>query len=250
MIAFIGFDAAGLMRNAATSRLFTWEANATWTEIMSTTLTAIDEQPFYSSYMVPWWSAFGDYNGSDFDFMGAVFMWLYCLVAQAILVNLLVAIYADQYTKVLESADAESAKMRLSSIFNYRAVLLAVPPPFNLPLTLYYLFAGEQIGLFRRLVTYIKTGGAAIATPMRVHPVMMAGFGMGGEAAVAKYPMDESVEAKKARRRYIERVNNEENAEGSVLEAVEEMRERQATLEEKIDQIKRDILKALGNKQI
>ena len=35
-----------------------------------------------------------------------------------------------------------------------------------------------------------------------------------------------------------------------VLEAVEEMRERQATLEEKIDQIKRDILKALGNKQI
>ena len=85
---------------------------------------------------------------------------------------------------------------------------------------------------------------------MRVHPVGMAGFGIGGEAAVAKYPMDESVEAKKARRRYIERVNNEENAEGSVLEAVEEMRERQATLEEKIDQIKRDILKALGNKQI
>ena len=158
-------------------------------------------------------AAFGDYNGSDFDFMGAVFMWLYCLVAQVILVNLLVAIYADQYTKVLESADAESAKMRLSSIFNYRAVLLAVPPPFNLPLTLYYLFAGEQIGLFRRLVTYIKTGGAAIATPMRVHPVMMAGFGSGGDAAVAKYPMDESVEAKKARRRYIERVNNEENAE-------------------------------------
>ena len=101
MVAFLGFDAAGLIRDDDHPSLFALNNSAT--------LDDMNGNPFYAAYMVPWWAAYGVFSDSHYDFFGAVFMWIYCLFAQVILVNLLVAIYAKEYDNVLESADVESA---------------------------------------------------------------------------------------------------------------------------------------------
>lgn len=230
MIAFVGFDAAGLMRNEA-AQPFAWGVgNASIATTLADTIGAIDEEPFTASMMVPMWAAFGEFEGDHYDFYGSAFMWLYCLISQVILVNLLVAVYADQYNKISATAESENAWMRYASIFDYRAVKTAVPPPFNAPWTLYHLvlelasrISGARINAMR-----ISRRLSAQVLP---DPTSDDADGDATTAARDAYPVDESAEAKKARQRYVERAERAEQEEKAVLNAIEEVREKQNALE-------------------
>jgi len=176
---------------------------------------------------VPFWASFGLFNDSHYDFFGGLLLLLYCLIAQVILVNLLVAIYADQYSKVLDLADAESAKMRYASIFDYRAVKLTIPPPFNAPWTIAHFV--------RILFTYVRdaVGGG----PLDGDP-SSARRGLFGSARVVpigrkfKFPCNESVDALQARQRYLLLEREEGDNDDSQTAALGEIRDKQTKLED------------------
>lgn len=64
---------------------------------------------------------------------GQPVLFSYSLVASIVMVNLLVAMFADTYAKVARSSQEEFRFQKKYLIFLYQHVVLVVPPPFNLP---------------------------------------------------------------------------------------------------------------------
>ena len=84
--------------------------------------------------------------------LGAVpwLMWFHMLVSSVVMVNLLVAMFEDMYTRVYEQALSEymfeeCARIR---IFRYRYIASTAPPPFNLPWCLFELI-GVNCGFYK-----------------------------------------------------------------------------------------------------
>ena len=69
--------------------------------------------------------------------MAGWLMWTYVLIGSIVLVNLLVAMFADTYNRVKEASEQEYTYMRYKRIFEYRHILLTLPPPFSTPIALF-----------------------------------------------------------------------------------------------------------------
>ncbi len=65
--------------------------------------------------------------------VGDVWMWLYVFISAIVLVNLLIAMMADTYSRVKKNSEIEALAARYRRIFEHRRLMLTVPPPFNLP---------------------------------------------------------------------------------------------------------------------
>ena len=59
------------------------------------------------------------------------------LVSNVVLVNLLVAMFSDTYSRVKGKADVEWYYQAYNRLFMHQKVLHVVPPPLNLPLVIY-----------------------------------------------------------------------------------------------------------------
>ena len=84
-----------------------------------------------------------DWNQS----IGKPMLWLYLVVSNVVLVNLLIAMMGYTFQEVKDQADREWKYGRVRSIIEVNERFCAIPPPINLPLTLYTFmeFWGRKI---------------------------------------------------------------------------------------------------------
>ena len=92
-----------------------------------------------SPFLMPFWAFVGETDLDAVDsnvFLGAPLFFAYQLLCAIVLVNLLIAMLADTYSRIRDASQRESCFLRY--IYGYRFRLLAhsLPPPFNLPLRL------------------------------------------------------------------------------------------------------------------
>ena len=97
--------------------------------------------PWYSStspFMMPFWAVLGAIEVEKFESVryGAPIMWLFTLLATVVLVNLLVAMFADTYTRIKERADVEYRYLRYLYVYLYGHLQHPLPPPLSLPFLL------------------------------------------------------------------------------------------------------------------
>ena len=74
----------------------------------------------------------GSWNGN----VGQTMLWSYLVVSNILLVNLLIAMMGDTFGVIKEMADQEWKFGRLLSVVESTERMSAIPPPFNLPVTL------------------------------------------------------------------------------------------------------------------
>ena len=65
---------------------------------------------------------------------GLPLMWVYVLIANVVLVNMLIAMFAETYTRIKQNAETEYRFQHYLHIFEYQHVVHHLPPPFNAPL--------------------------------------------------------------------------------------------------------------------
>ena len=69
--------------------------------------------------------------------LASVLIWVYCLVGNIVLVNMLIAMFADTYTKIASQSEIEYFFLRSTHLYEYQSsAVLSVPPVLNLPLIL------------------------------------------------------------------------------------------------------------------
>ena len=87
------------------------------------------------------WGAFEPPDNERFSFYADGLTWVYALVMNAGLLNLLVAMFATTYEEVLSNASIEYNFLMFQRVDELHAVLLRTPPPFNLPIVVWELCA-------------------------------------------------------------------------------------------------------------
>ena len=93
------------------------------------------------AFWAPFWVVYGDVNPDAYRSMlesgTGWLIWSYSMVASVILVNLLVAMMADTYARVQAHAEGMYIYQKYIRTFAHRHLHTVVPPPFNLPWTLF-----------------------------------------------------------------------------------------------------------------
>ena len=84
----------------------------------------------------PLWAIFGDPSPENYSWLASILIWVYCLVGNIVLVNLLVAMFADSYTKIASQSEIEYFFLRSTHLYEYQNSVLSMPPVLNLPLIL------------------------------------------------------------------------------------------------------------------
>ena len=89
---------------------------------------------------VPMWGFIGEVGPLDsFDTVADIWMWIFVFVSTVILVNLLVAMFADTYSHTKENSKTEALAARYRRIFEHKRLMTVLPPPLNLPYVLFFL---------------------------------------------------------------------------------------------------------------
>ena len=91
-----------------------------------------------SHFMLPMWAMYGEFGelgelAEDLPWASPL-LWIYTLTSSVVLVNLLVAMFAETYARVLSDAEQEHRYQKAVRIFMHRHAMHDVPPPFNLPI--------------------------------------------------------------------------------------------------------------------
>ena len=95
---------------------------------------------------LPLWAMLGAFEPStvdDFsmDFaVGESLLWMYVMVSNVLLVNLLIAMMGDTFSRIKENADMEWKFARLASGIEYVERVHPIPPPLSLPIMIYNLY--------------------------------------------------------------------------------------------------------------
>ena len=82
----------------------------------------------------PLWSLFGEFDCTRYSWLASIMMWIYMLTGSIVLVNLLVAMFAETFGRVKEQSEMEYVYLRCTRLFEYKHVILAVPPMINAPI--------------------------------------------------------------------------------------------------------------------
>jgi len=89
--------------------------------------------------IMPMWALIGDYDVDEVTEwspkVGQGMIWVFIVVSNILLVNLLIAMMGDTYATIKENSDAEWKIGRLRSVQESVRQMHPVPPPLNLPLT-------------------------------------------------------------------------------------------------------------------
>ena len=84
----------------------------------------------------PFWAMFAEFDLDELSRVpfGLPLMWVYVLIANVVLVNMLIAMFAETYARIKRNAFIEYRYQHYLHIFEYQYVVHAIPPPFNFPL--------------------------------------------------------------------------------------------------------------------
>ena len=104
----------------------------------------LDTYEANAALFAPWWAVYGYLQPQRYDFLTSALVWIYVLIGSIVLVNLLVAMFADTFARVKESSEQEYIYVQAGRLFQYRSVVHPVPPILNAPLVardlIYFLF--------------------------------------------------------------------------------------------------------------
>ena len=111
---------------------------------------SIDSESGSTPLNVPVWAMLGSFNVAEITHwnphVGQPMLWLYVVVSNIILVNLLIAMMGHTFGSIKERADEEWKYGRLQSILEASERMSAIPPPFNLPITAIAFVKSEMLG--------------------------------------------------------------------------------------------------------
>ncbi len=97
------------------------------------------------TFSLPLWSMYAvNVELGAFTWTSASLLFFYMLFANVALVNLLIAMFADSYTRVKQNADVEYAFQTYKTLYSHRHELCPVPPVLNLPFVLWNLVTGRS----------------------------------------------------------------------------------------------------------
>jgi len=86
----------------------------------------------------PVWAMYGELALEEVTetsgLFGEVTLWIYALISNVLLVNLLIAMMGDTYARVKDAADIEWKFGRVNSVLEAIERTYPIPPPFSLPL--------------------------------------------------------------------------------------------------------------------
>jgi hypothetical protein len=104
---------------------------------------ADDGGPELPLLALPLWAMFTDLEPGRFIEIpyALPLMYAYVMLANVVLVNLLIAMFSDTYSRIKKNAEVEYHYQRFLPIFEFNHVVYALPPPLNLPWLLRDLFA-------------------------------------------------------------------------------------------------------------
>jgi len=98
----------------------------------------IEWQSSHSGLFTPLWAIFGYFNPTHYDSLVAILVWTYILIGSVVLVNLLVAMFADTFSRIKKESEEEYIHLKCSRMFFYRHVVPSIPPIINTPNVLYH----------------------------------------------------------------------------------------------------------------
>jgi len=136
----------------------TWFAGLHYTDLMS----APNDDFVHSDgpLAAPLWAMFGAWNANNFKSdaplyynIGALTVFIYTVIANLMLVNLLIAMFSDTYATLSALATDEDAYQKCKALFVQRHIQLTMPPPFNLLLSVWEIF-GHPLTSFR----FVRSG--------------------------------------------------------------------------------------------
>ena len=93
----------------------------------------------------PFWAVFGEFDMTTWGIFPALVLWTYILIGSVSLVNLLVAMFADTFARVKENSEREYVYLKYMRLFEYRNVLLRLPPVLNAPVILLDFFSSVSV---------------------------------------------------------------------------------------------------------
>ena len=87
----------------------------------------------------PFWAMFAEFDLDELAKVpfGLPLMWVYVLIANIVLVNMLIAMFSDTYARIKKNALIEYHFQHYMYIFEYQYVVRTLPAPFNFPLLLW-----------------------------------------------------------------------------------------------------------------
>ena len=102
-----------------------------------------DDYSTDSAFALPWWALFGEFNELERiedagGWTGPTLLWTFSFLTQVVLVNLLIAMMSETYTKVQEFGEVEWRYFRLYIVEEFVRSHW-IPPPFSLPVLVYEL---------------------------------------------------------------------------------------------------------------
>ena len=107
-------------------------------------VTKIEEDTDATPLTVPFWASLGDFDVFEVaewnPNVGQAMLFLYVLLSNIVLVNLLIAMMGHTFGVIKDRADEEWKFWRLESVLQTAERFSPIPPPLNLPMTLYYFF--------------------------------------------------------------------------------------------------------------
>jgi len=87
---------------------------------------------------VPAWAMYGEFDPDQmFEWSpryGSAMLWVYVLVSNVLLVNLLIAMMSDSYAEIKDNADVEWKFGRMNSVLETVERIHPIPPPLSLPM--------------------------------------------------------------------------------------------------------------------
>ena len=92
------------------------------------------------NFWSPMWMMFGFFEPSYYSWVSAPLGWIYSFICCIGMVNLLVAMFADTFTRVKGSSEVEFRYVECERMVKYRDVVLSAPPLINLPYIIYVTF--------------------------------------------------------------------------------------------------------------
>ena len=103
------------------------------------------------------WAMHGEFEMSKIESwdntwfgMGPWTLWVYVMISNVLLVNLLIAMMSETYSRVKENALTEWMFDRLGGVLEMVERMHVVPPPFSLPILLHKFCLWAADGLFKK----------------------------------------------------------------------------------------------------
>lgn len=101
-----------------------------------------DPNPFGAEgeFWSPLWLTFGYFEPSSYSAVSAPVAYVYLFISCIVMVNLLVAMFADTFQRVQGSSEVEYVFIECERMFEFRDVVRSTPPVLNVPFIVYDFF--------------------------------------------------------------------------------------------------------------